>query len=128
MPQADPAERLVDRREPGDDPAAALELRLQLGERDLRGRLDQPSEIGLIRCEQRPALAAVAGRRGAARRAHPLHDLIAADGLTANRRAAPRIELPCSTARTIRQRRSNDIGAGMTHIPPVSTDIVESRV
>jgi hypothetical protein len=32
--------------------------------------------------------------------------LIAADGLTANRRAAARIELPPSTARTIRSRRS----------------------
>jgi hypothetical protein len=53
--------------------------------------------------------------------------LIAADGLTANRRAASRIELPSVTARTIRSRRSNDIGAGMTHIPLVSTIIVESQ-
>jgi hypothetical protein len=37
--------------------------------------------------------------------------LIAAAGLTGKRRAAPRIELPRSTARTIRSRRSNDIGA-----------------
>jgi hypothetical protein len=43
--------------------------------------------------------------------------LIAADGLTAKRRAASRIELPCSTARTIRSRRSNDIGAGMIPHP-----------
>jgi hypothetical protein len=40
--------------------------------------------------------------------------LIAADGLTAKRRAASRIELPRSTARTIRSRRSMEIGAGMT--------------
>jgi hypothetical protein len=53
--------------------------------------------------------------------------LIAADGLTANRRAAARIGLPPSTARTIRSRRSMDIGAGMSHIPPVSTNIVESQ-
>jgi hypothetical protein len=39
--------------------------------------------------------------------------LIAADGLTAKRRAASRIELPRSTAPTIRIRRSIDIGAGM---------------
>jgi hypothetical protein len=39
--------------------------------------------------------------------------LIAADGLTAKRRAASRIELPCSTARTIRSRRPMEIGAGM---------------
>jgi hypothetical protein len=32
-----------------------------------------------------------------------------------------------STAPTIRSRRSNDIGAGVTHIPPVSTVIVESQ-
>jgi hypothetical protein len=39
--------------------------------------------------------------------------LIAADGLTANRPAAPRIELPLSTASTIRSRRSMEIGAGI---------------
>jgi len=43
--------------------------------------------------------------------------LIAADALTAKRRAAARIELPASTAATIRSRRSNDIGAGMTPLP-----------
>jgi hypothetical protein len=36
MPEADPAERVVDRREPGDEAKAALQLRLQLGERDVR--------------------------------------------------------------------------------------------
>ena len=51
--------------------------------------------------------------------------LIAADGLTANRRAAARIELPLSTAPTILCLRSNDIGAGMPAIPAVSTSIVE---
>jgi hypothetical protein len=40
--------------------------------------------------------------------------LIAADGLTAKRRAASRIELPHSTARMMRSRRSIDIGAGIT--------------
>jgi hypothetical protein len=53
--------------------------------------------------------------------------LIAADGLTANRRAAAPIELPFSTARTILCLRSNDIGAGMTAIPAASTSIVESQ-
>jgi hypothetical protein len=42
--------------------------------------------------------------------------LIAADGLTAKHRAAARIELPCSTARTILCLRSNDIGAGIAAI------------
>jgi hypothetical protein len=40
--------------------------------------------------------------------------LIAADGLTAKRRAAARIEPPRSTARTIPNRRSIEIGAGLT--------------
>jgi hypothetical protein len=39
--------------------------------------------------------------------------LIAAEGLTAKRRAAARIELPRSTVRTIRRRKSEAIGAGM---------------
>jgi hypothetical protein len=43
--------------------------------------------------------------------------LIAADGLTANRRAAARIELPFSTARTILCLRSKDIGAGIDRHP-----------
>jgi hypothetical protein len=42
--------------------------------------------------------------------------LMAADGLTAKRRAAPRIEPPLSTACTIRSRRSMDIGAAMAII------------
>jgi hypothetical protein len=42
--------------------------------------------------------------------------LIAAEGLTAKRRAAARIELPRSTARTIRSRRSMEIGRHET--PP----------
>jgi hypothetical protein len=37
--------------------------------------------------------------------------VIAADGLTANRRAAARAELPAATARTKRSRRSADRGA-----------------
>jgi len=40
--------------------------------------------------------------------------LIAADALTANRAAAARAELPCSTARTSRLRRSWDKGAVIT--------------
>jgi hypothetical protein len=45
-------------------------------------------------------------------------NLIAADGLTAKRAAAARIELPPSTARTMRSRKSRDIGAGMTTPDP----------
>ena len=111
MPQAAPAERVVDRRGPGDDAAAARELRLELGQREVGGRRDQAAQIGLIRRRRRwppkregAALPVVRTR---------CISLIAADGLTAKRRAAWRIELPRSTARTIRSRRSKDIGAGM---------------
>ena len=112
MPEADPAERVVDRREPGTHPTAPLQLGLD-GQREIGRPLDQPPQVGLVRLEQ--------GRRDRrsdrARRSRspaPVDSLIAADGLTANRRAALRIELPPSTARTIRSRRSMDIGAGMT--------------
>jgi hypothetical protein len=53
--------------------------------------------------------------------------LIVLEGLTANRRAAARIELPPSTARTMRCRRSMESGAGMTTSRLVSTNIVESQ-
>lgn len=113
MPEAHPAERVVDRREPGDDAQAALELGLQLGERDVRPRLDKPLELGLVRPEQRPAMAAKARRRRAARRAHPLYQLDRRRRADGKPSAASRIELPRSTARTIRWRRSWDIGAGI---------------
>src|SRR5213079_970875 len=44
-------------------------------------------------------------------------NLIAEDGLTENRAAAPRIELPSLIAATMRSRRSPDSGAGMTSPP-----------
>jgi hypothetical protein len=128
MPQADPAQRVVDRREAGGNAAAALQLALEFGEHDIRFRLDQPFAVDLIRRQQRAPLAALARRCGAAGRAHPLHSLIAAEGLTAKRRAAARIELPRSTPRTMCRRRSMDMGAGMSTSRLVSTDIVESQV
>jgi hypothetical protein len=124
MPQPDPAERVVDRREPGDDAQAALQRRLQLGQRDVRARLDEAAQIALMRRQQPPPKRAGAALPVVRTRCI---SLIAADGLTAKRRAASRIELPPSTDRTIRTRRSNDIGAGMTIIPFVSTVIVESQ-
>ena len=114
MPQTDPAERVVDRREPRNDAAAALQLRLQFGERDVGGRFDQSSEVGLIRREHGATMSAIARRCWTASLPHAVHHLIAVDGLTAKRRAASRIELPRSTARTIRLRRSKEIGAGIT--------------
>jgi hypothetical protein len=41
MPQAEPAEGVVQGREPGDDAGAALQLRLQLGEGDVGRRFNQ---------------------------------------------------------------------------------------
>jgi hypothetical protein len=52
--------------------------------------------------------------------------LIAADALTSKRLAAARIELPSATARTIRRRKSIDIGAGIPHPSAAPTDRVES--
>ena len=51
---ADPAERVVDRREPGPHPAAPLQLGLKLGQRDIGRRRDQPAQgrrVGLVRLE-----------------------------------------------------------------------------
>ena len=112
MPEADPAERVVDRREPGPHPAAPLQLGLELGQREIGRRLDQAAQVGFVGLEHGPPVPAVARGRGAAA-PHPLDSLIAADGLTANRRAASRIELPRSTAPKMRSRRSMEIGAGI---------------
>ena len=95
MPEAEPAERVGDRREPGAHPAAPLQLGPELGQRQLGRRLDQPAQIGCVRLEQRPPVPTVARRCG----------------------AASRIELPRSTARTLRRRRSMEIGAGMMRSP-----------
>ena len=117
----------MDRREPGDDAEAALQLVCS----------SASVMSGLVATSRRrPAsCGASSGRRWPPKRAGAALpvvrtrciSLIAADGLTAKRRAASRIEPPRSTARTIRSRRSNDIGAGMTHIPLVSTTMVESQ-
>jgi hypothetical protein len=110
MPEADPAERVVDRRQPRPHPQAPL----QLGQRDVRRRLDQPCEgasYGLSRGRRCPPYRAGAALPVVRTRCI---SLIAADGLTANRRATARIELPRSTARAIRIRKSKDIGGGMS--------------
>ena len=65
----------MDRREPGPHPAASLQLRLELGQREVGGRLDQPAQLALVRLEHGPPVPAVPLGRGAAGRAHPLHQL-----------------------------------------------------
>jgi hypothetical protein len=75
MPEAEPPEGVVDRRQRGDDAQAALELGLKLSERDVGRRRDQPLERTLVRREVRAPMPAVARRRRAAGRAHPLHQL-----------------------------------------------------
>ena len=127
MPQAEPAERVVDRREPGSHPTAPLQLGLELGQREVGRRRDQLAQVGFVGREQRPAVAAIPRGCGAAGRATRCISLIAADGLTAKRWAAARIELPRSTARAILRRRSMEIGAGMATSRLVSTVIVESQ-
>jgi hypothetical protein len=128
MPEAEPAERVVDRREPGDDAKAALQLRLQLGERDVRGRLDEPAQLGLVRLEQRAPMPAIAVRRRAAGRAHALHEL------DRRRRAAGEAARGL-TDRAARLDRAHDPlpeihGDGGWHVDTsvVATDIVESPV
>ncbi len=53
--------------------------------------------------------------------------LMAADGLTSKRLAGFRIELPASTARTIRCRRSWDKGAVIPSCNPLTPDALESE-
>ena len=53
--------------------------------------------------------------------------LMAADALTAKRRAACRIELPPSTARTIRSRTSWDKGAVMINSTALTPSTLESE-
>ena len=52
--------------------------------------------------------------------------LTAADALTSKRSAAPRIELPSATARTIRSRRSQDNGAVMVSSSALTPSTLES--
>ena len=66
-----------------------------------------------MRLQHRPPMPAIAAGAGLPVARTRCISLIAADGLTANRRAAARIELPSATASTIRRRKSIDSGAGM---------------
>jgi hypothetical protein len=75
MPQPEPAERVVDRREAGDHAETALQLRLEFGQRDVRRRLDQPAQARSMRLEEWGAMPAIAVGCGASGRAHPLHQL-----------------------------------------------------
>jgi len=104
-------------REPGDHPDAAPPLSLELGQRDVRRRLDQPSEVGFLWLEQRQAMLTVAAGAALPVARTRCTSLIAAAGLTAMRCAAWRIEPPLSAARTMCVRRSNEIGAGIAAIP-----------
>ena len=95
---------MVDRRERVHDDAPLVQFGPDLGEGDVRLRLDQrPHHIG-VRFENRwPPMRA--GAMLPVSRTRRI-SLTAAEGLTSYRAAARRIELPPSTARTIRRRRS----------------------
>ena len=60
MPQADPAECVMDRRETGLHSTAPLQLGPELGQREVGHRLDQPAQVGFVRFQHRPPVAAVA--------------------------------------------------------------------
>jgi hypothetical protein len=87
IPEADPAERVVECRQPGRDTDAALDLALELGERDVRRSLDQRPDLALEGLEQRAPVPAIAGRGGTAGRLDPLHQL---DRRRGSYRKAPR--------------------------------------
>jgi hypothetical protein len=108
-------------REPWPQTEAALQQGLELGQRDVGRRLDDPHKLLLVPGQSGRAVAADLCRHSAARLAHRCISLIAADALTAKHGTTSRIELPPSTARTIRSRRAVDKGAGIT-----STRRVES--
>jgi hypothetical protein len=82
------------------------------------------SGLACTRARTRLSCASRSGRRCPPKRAGaavPLSrtrriSFTAADGLTSKRNAARRIELPASTARTIRSRKSCDRGAGMARL------------
>jgi hypothetical protein len=75
MPQADPPERLVDGRETGLHPAVPLQLGLELGQREVGRRFDQPAQVGFVGPEHPRPVPAVGRRRGAPGRPQPLHQL-----------------------------------------------------
>jgi hypothetical protein len=113
--QAEPAQRRPDRRQRAGLNAALDQLVPDLGQRDARPDRRELAQQVLLAGKQRLAVAAALRRLRAAGRARPRRpSLIAADALTSNRAAAARAELPCSTARTSRLRRSWDKGAVIT--------------
>jgi hypothetical protein len=99
---------------------------LEPGEGEVRRRSDQPA--GRFRgARGGPPVPAVARRRGAAGRAHPLDQLDRCRRAGRKRRAAARIELPRSTARTILSRRSIEIGAGIG-VPRCSQPLLSNHM
>lgn len=107
--------------------------------------MPRSASVALISRSVMPVLAEVIARRSSAcasssgRRWPPILagavlpvrrtrciSLTAADGLTAKRSAACRIELPCATARTIRSRRSRDKGAVMVRSNALTPSTLES--
>ena len=105
---------------------AALQFGLELDKRDVGRRLDDLHEVVLVPGQAGgrwpPTCAGAALPVSRTRRI----SLIAAEALTSKRRAASRIELPPSTARTIRSRKSIDIGAGIPN-PPATQPIVSNH-
>jgi len=128
MPEADPAERVMDRRQRGHDTKAAVQLGLELGQRDVRRRLDERREVGFIRFEERPAMPTITRRRDTAGLAHPAHQL------DRGRRAD--LEAPCGRApRAAALDRTHDplaqiSGHRCRHhtTSAVSTEILESQL
>ncbi|WP_428979641.1 hypothetical protein, partial [Hansschlegelia zhihuaiae] len=58
MPEPEPTQHVVDRRQPDHDPLPG-ELVLDLRERDLGALVHHRPKLRLVRLEQRPAVAAI---------------------------------------------------------------------
>jgi hypothetical protein len=127
MPQPEPAQRIVDRREPGLHPAAALQLGLEVSQREVGRRLDQTAQVGCVRLEHASPVAAVTRWRGAAGGADPLHELDG--GRRADREAPRRLTDRAALLDRTYDAQPQVHGHRCRHddIPVVSTVIVESR-
>lgn len=106
MRQAEPVEHIGDGREGLHLDAPLAQRRPDLFEGDAglaQGK--GPNRLGM-RLQHRAAMPTDLGRRRRAGRTHALHQLDRRRGTDLEPMAAARAELPPSTARTIRSRRS----------------------
>ena len=117
----------MNRRQPGPQPAALLQFGLELGQRQVGGRLDQPPQVGCVGLEHGPPVPPVARGCSAAGHPHPLHQLDR--GRRADREAARGLTDRAATLDRTYDAQPQVHGDRCWHgdIPVVSTVIVESQ-